>query len=119
MLDAGAGPGRVGGRWSGRPGATSDRRERRRPGATEAGRVAENAGMSADGRPIAVLLPGAGSSAGFVRRAFAGPLAAGGYELLAHEPLPGAQVVRAAAEALNAAARAYGPRLRLVGGVSL
>ncbi|MFL6128767.1 MAG: alpha/beta hydrolase [Mycobacteriales bacterium] len=67
--------------------------------------------------PVAVLLPGAGSSAGFLRRAFGPALA--DHELLAVAPSPGPSVVVAALAALDAAADAYGSRLRLVGGVSL
>lgn len=70
-------------------------------------------------RPVAVLLPGAGSSAGFLHRAFGAPLADAGYELVAVEPEPGPAVAEAALAALDRAAAAYGPRLRLVGGVSL
>lgn len=69
--------------------------------------------------PVAVLLAGAGSSAGFVGRAFGAPLAAAGYELVAVPPEPGPDLVPAALAALDAAAVTYGPRLRLVGGVSL
>jgi pimeloyl-ACP methyl ester carboxylesterase len=68
---------------------------------------------------VAVVLPGAGSSAEFVTRAFAGPLRAAGYALVAPPPTPGCGLVPAAYAALDAVARAYGPRLRLVGGVSL
>jgi pimeloyl-ACP methyl ester carboxylesterase len=68
---------------------------------------------------VAVVLPGAGSSAGFVSRAFGGPLRAAGYALLAPAPEPGPDLVAAAFRALDAAAAAYGDRLRLVGGVSL
>jgi pimeloyl-ACP methyl ester carboxylesterase len=67
--------------------------------------------------PVAVLLPGAGSSADFVQRTFGGALA--GYELVAVPPVPGPSVVSAAFAALDAAAETYGERLRLVGGVSL
>ncbi len=68
-------------------------------------------------RPVAVLLAGAGSSADFVRRAFGPALA--DHEVVAAPPVPGAAVVSQAWAALDAAARRYGPRLRLVGGVSL
>jgi len=68
---------------------------------------------------VAVLLPGAGSSADFVHRAFGGPLAAAGYELVAVPPVPGPGLVAAAYAALDGAAAEHGPRLRLVGGVSL
>ncbi|HVE29072.1 MAG TPA: alpha/beta hydrolase [Mycobacteriales bacterium] len=68
---------------------------------------------------VAVVLPGAGSSADFVRRAFLRPLREAGYGLVAPEPVPGADLVRASFRALDAAAAEYGPRLRLVGGVSL
>jgi pimeloyl-ACP methyl ester carboxylesterase len=68
---------------------------------------------------VAVLLPGAGSSADFVRRAFAAPLREAGYALVAPTPVPGPGLVGAAFRALDDAAAEYGPRLRLVGGVSL
>ena len=68
---------------------------------------------------VAVVLPGAGSSADFVRRAFLGPLRAAGYALVAPQPVPGADLVPAAFRSLDAAAAEHGPRLRLVGGVSL
>jgi pimeloyl-ACP methyl ester carboxylesterase len=68
---------------------------------------------------VAVLLPGAGSSADFVRRAFAAPLREAGYALVAPPPVPGPDTVVAAFRALDAAAAEYGPRLRLVGGISL
>jgi pimeloyl-ACP methyl ester carboxylesterase len=68
---------------------------------------------------VAVVLPGAGSSAGFVRRAFARPLREAGYALVAPAPVPGPDLVAASFGALDAAAAEYGPRLRLVGGVSL
>jgi pimeloyl-ACP methyl ester carboxylesterase len=68
---------------------------------------------------VAVVLPGAGSSADFVRRAFGRPLRAAGYRLVAPAPVPGPDLVRAAFRSLDAAAAEYGSRLRLVGGVSL
>jgi pimeloyl-ACP methyl ester carboxylesterase len=68
---------------------------------------------------VAVVLPGAGSSAEFVRRAFARPLREAGYALVAPDPVPGPDLVAASFRALDAAAAEYGPRLRLVGGVSL
>jgi pimeloyl-ACP methyl ester carboxylesterase len=68
---------------------------------------------------VAVVLPGAGSSADFVRRAFGGPLREAGYELVAPEPVPGPDLVAAAYRSLDGAAAEYGARLRLVGGVSL
>ena len=68
-------------------------------------------------RPVAVLLAGAGSSADFVRRAFGPALA--DHELRAVPPVPGPAMVERAAAALDEARAAYGPRLRLVGGVSL
>lgn len=66
-----------------------------------------------------MVLPGAGSSADFVRRAFLRPLREAGYGLVAPEPVPGPDLVRASFRVLDAAAAEYGPRLRLVGGVSL
>ncbi len=66
-----------------------------------------------------MVLPGAGSSADFVRRAFLRPLREAGYLLVAPPPVPGPDLVRAAFRSLDAAAAEYGPRLRLVGGVSL
>jgi pimeloyl-ACP methyl ester carboxylesterase len=68
---------------------------------------------------IAVILPGAGSSADFVARAFGPALRAAGYELVAPAPVPGPGLVRDAVRALDDAAAACGPALRLVGGVSL
>jgi pimeloyl-ACP methyl ester carboxylesterase len=67
--------------------------------------------------PVAVVLPGSGSSAEFVRRAFGPPLAAAGYALLAPEPVPGPDLVTAAVAALDDAVRRYD--VRLVGGISL
>ena len=66
-----------------------------------------------------MVLPGAGSSADFVRRAFLRPLREAGYLLVAPPPVPGPDLVRAAFRSLDAAAAEYGRRLRLVGGVSL
>jgi pimeloyl-ACP methyl ester carboxylesterase len=67
------------------------------------------------GGAAAVLLPGSGSSADFVRRSF-GP-ALPGWELITPEPVPGASVVASAGADLDAAVRRYGARL--AGGVSL
>jgi pimeloyl-ACP methyl ester carboxylesterase len=67
--------------------------------------------------PLAVMLPGSGSNADFIRRAFGGPLAAAGHRLLAPEPRPGADVVAAATAALADAVRRH--QVGLVGGVSL
>jgi pimeloyl-ACP methyl ester carboxylesterase len=69
--------------------------------------------------PVAVILPGAGSSADFVARAFGPALHRCGYELVTPSPEPGPGVVDAALRALDEAAEKYGPALRLVGGVSL
>jgi pimeloyl-ACP methyl ester carboxylesterase len=69
--------------------------------------------------PVAVILPGAGSSADFVARAFAEALHKAGYGLVTPSPEPGPGVVDAALRALDGAAARYGPALRLVGGVSL
>lgn len=69
--------------------------------------------------PVAVLLPGAGSSASFVTRAFGPVLAERGYSLVAVPPEPGPDVVAAAAAALDSAREEYGSRLGIVGGVSL
>lgn len=65
-------------------------------------------------RPCAVLLPGAGSNADFVERAFSAPLAAAGLDCVALD-LPCGEVTRAAA-LLDAAVRRTGARV--VGGVS-
>ncbi|HST66653.1 MAG TPA: alpha/beta hydrolase [Mycobacteriales bacterium] len=67
---------------------------------------------------VAVILPGAGSSAGFVARAFGPALRAAGYALVTPPPEPGPGVVEAALRALDEAAATY-PGVRLVGGVSL
>nr|WP_211346535.1 alpha/beta hydrolase [Actinokineospora cianjurensis] len=63
---------------------------------------------------MAVLLPGTGSDAMFVRSVFAGPLAAVGVTLRAPDPRPGKDLVRGHLEALDATT---GPVL--VGGISL
>jgi pimeloyl-ACP methyl ester carboxylesterase len=67
---------------------------------------------------VAVILPGAGSSAGFVSRAFGEAVGAAGYRLVTPSPEPGPGVVAAALAALDEVA-ATCPGLRLVGGVSL
>jgi pimeloyl-ACP methyl ester carboxylesterase len=69
--------------------------------------------------PVALILPGAGSSADFVARAFGPALRNAGYELVTPSPEPGPGVVAAAWAALDRAAAEHGPALRLVGGVSL
>jgi pimeloyl-ACP methyl ester carboxylesterase len=68
---------------------------------------------------VAVILPGAGSSSGFVTRVFAGPLREAGYALVAPPPAPGPELVARAVDALDTALDTYGSRLRLVGGISL
>jgi pimeloyl-ACP methyl ester carboxylesterase len=68
---------------------------------------------------VAVILPGAGSSADFVARAFGPALLAAGYVLVAPPPVPGSGVVTGAVRALDEAADRYGTDLRLVGGISL
>jgi pimeloyl-ACP methyl ester carboxylesterase len=69
--------------------------------------------------PLAVILPGAGSSSGFVERAFGKALREAGYGLVTPSPVPGPGVVAAALRALDEASATHGPALRLVGGVSL
>lgn len=69
------------------------------------------------GPAVAVILPGTGSNADFIRRAFGPALAAIGLDLVAVEPEPGACVVDAAFAALNEVTGRYD--VRLVGGVSL
>jgi len=69
------------------------------------------------GDPVAVVLPGSGSTADFVTRAFGQPLAAAGYALVTADPVAGSQVVAAALAGLAEAARRY--PVRLAGGVSL
>jgi hypothetical protein len=69
------------------------------------------------GDPVAVVLPGAGSTADFVTRAFGPSLAAAGYALVTADPLAGPQVVSAALAGLAEAVRQY--PVRLAGGVSL
>jgi len=77
--------------------------------------AADRAGQTTT--PVAVVLPGSGSSVDFVRRAFGPPLAAAGYALVVPAPVPGSGVVAAAAAGLDDAVRRYGARL--VGGISL
>lgn len=67
--------------------------------------------------PVAVVLPGSGSTAGFVRRAFGPALAAAGYRLVTPQPVAGPGVVAAAVAALDDACARYD--VRLVGGISL
>ena len=74
---------------------------------------------------MAVVLPGSGSDASFVRSAFGEPLAAVGAQLVAPDPDPGRGVVAGYRSALDEALRTVramtsdtAPRL-LVGGVSL
>ncbi|MCP2260750.1 Lysophospholipase, alpha-beta hydrolase superfamily [Streptoalloteichus tenebrarius] len=69
-------------------------------------------------RRVAVLVPGTGSDAEFVRRAFAGPLAALGFRLVAVSPRPGPRLVDEHLAALDRAALAAGHPV-VVGGVSL
>lgn len=65
----------------------------------------------------AVLLPGAGSDEEFVSSAFARPLAAVGFRLVAIPPTPGPDLISHYLRALDRVATATGPIL--VGGVSL
>ncbi|WP_278312936.1 alpha/beta hydrolase [Lolliginicoccus levis] len=65
---------------------------------------------------VAALLPGTGSRAAFVQRAFAGPLAAAGITLIAIEPDP-TNPIESALEQLDAIAATHSEML--VGGVSL
>ncbi|WP_234995817.1 alpha/beta fold hydrolase [Streptoalloteichus hindustanus] len=74
--------------------------------------------MSRSLGPVAVILPGTGSDAEFVRAAFAGPLAAWGFRLVAVPPRPGPRLVDHHLAALDAAAEEAG-RPVVVGGVSL
>jgi len=67
--------------------------------------------------PVAVVLPGAGSTADFVTRAFGPPLAGAGYALVTEDPVAGSEVVARALAGLDEAVRRY--RVRLAGGVSL
>ena len=81
---------------------------------------AERRDDPAGGRPwAAVVLPGSGSDAVFVRAAFADALAAVGVPLVAPDPRPGPGVVAGYGAALDAARRAAAGRPLLVGGVSL
>jgi pimeloyl-ACP methyl ester carboxylesterase len=68
---------------------------------------------------VAVILPGAGSSAEFVARAFGRALHTAGYGLVAPDPVPGPGLVTSAFRSLDECLDRYGDRLRLVGGVSL
>jgi hypothetical protein len=72
-------------------------------------------GRSTD--PVAVVLPGAGSTAEFVTRAFGPPLAEAGYALVTADLEAGPDLVPAALAGLDEAVRRY--RVRLAGGVSL
>jgi hypothetical protein len=63
------------------------------------------------------VLPGAGSTADFVTRAFGPPLAGAGYALVTGDPVAGPEVVARALAGLDEAVRRY--RARLAGGVSL
>jgi pimeloyl-ACP methyl ester carboxylesterase len=65
----------------------------------------------------AVILPGSGSTADFVTRAFGPALAAAGYRLVSADPPAGPDAVELTLLALDAAARRHRPAL--VGGVSL
>jgi pimeloyl-ACP methyl ester carboxylesterase len=67
--------------------------------------------------PVAVLLPGAASTADFVTRAFGPPLAGAGLAVVSGDHWIGADPVREAFAMLDSAADRY--RVRLVGGVSL
>jgi pimeloyl-ACP methyl ester carboxylesterase len=72
------------------------------------------------GAPAAVVLPGSGSTAEFVARAFAAPLAAAGHALVTADPPPSRPGVTDPAEAWGLALDALaGEPLALVGGVSL
>lgn len=89
-----------------------------RAGAARPHGCAERPPGAVGGPPrAAVVLPGSGSDADFVRRAFAAPLRAVGVPLVAPDPRPGAGVVRGYLDALDAAAAGGAPLL--VGGVSL
>jgi pimeloyl-ACP methyl ester carboxylesterase len=67
--------------------------------------------------PVAVLLPGAGSTADFVTRAFGPPLADAGYALVTADPPAGPELAARALAGLDGAVRQY--QVRLAGGVSL
>jgi pimeloyl-ACP methyl ester carboxylesterase len=74
------------------------------------------------GAPAAVVLPGSGSTAEFVARAFAGPLAAAGRALVTADPPPPRPGVRDPADAWGRALDELTTRQEppaLVGGVSL
>ena len=66
---------------------------------------------------VAVMLPGSGSSAGFVHRSFGSALRAAGHHLVIVDPVPGPHVVEDAFRDLAVAVSCYRPIL--VGGVSL
>lgn len=68
--------------------------------------------------PIAILLPGTGSDEVFVAAAFDRPLREQGIRLIAPPPEPGEHLVRAASQALDAAAREAAEPV-IVGGISL
>jgi pimeloyl-ACP methyl ester carboxylesterase len=67
--------------------------------------------------PCALVLPGSGSTADFVTRAFGPPLAGAGYDLVTADPPAGPRAVAAALRGLAEAARRHRPEL--VGGISL
>lgn len=69
------------------------------------------------GKSVAVLLPGSGSGAGFVRRAFGPALACHGLQVVTCDLVPGRDVVASTLRALDDLAA--GIRPRIVGGVSL
>jgi pimeloyl-ACP methyl ester carboxylesterase len=73
------------------------------------------------GTPVAVVLPGSGSTAEFVGRAFAGPLAAAGHALVTADPPPPDPDAPDPAEAWGLALDALAARepFALLGGVSL
>jgi pimeloyl-ACP methyl ester carboxylesterase len=70
-----------------------------------------------DGDPVAVLLPGTASTADFVHRAFASPLADAGFALITTDPSGGSGVLADQWAALDDALSRFAPAV--VGGVSL